>query len=196
MKKHNEGYALIFVLVVLAVLFVIVSLILPTTIRNHEAQLRSIQMMKDKYEAQGAIEMLVAKLENWDKEEEWYKIDILEEELRTLREQKSNEIINEAHSEINEAGTYKLEYDVTASEGKGELVKLDGTEGVWLFVFPFEISSTYGSSQVTCEMTLTEIFKVAKRDDEAGAEVYVPTPYLASYVVYDISRIETGGGES
>lgn len=195
MKKHNEGYALIFVLVVLAVLFVIVSLILPTTIRNHEAQLRSIQTMKDKYEAQGAIEMLVAKLENWDKEEEWYKIAILEEELRTLREQKSNKIINEAQSKINEAGTYKLEYDVTASAGKGELISLDGTEGVWLFVFPFEISSTYGSAKVTCEMTLTEIFKVAKRDDAAGAEVYVPTPYLASYVVYDISRIETGGGE-
>lgn len=195
MRRHNEGYALLFVLVILTVLFVVVSLILPTTIRNHEAQLNSIQMMKDKYEAQGAIEMLVAKLENWNKDEEWYRIGILEVELTSLRAQKSNEIIDVACSKINEASTYKLEYDATASAGKGELTKLDGTEGVWKFEFPFQISSTYRSAKVTCEMTLTEIFTVAGRDDAAGADAYVPTRYQAAYVVYDISRVETGGTE-
>ena len=64
MKKHNEGYALPFVLVVLVVLCIITVGIMDFSLRNLQTQQATIQRMKDKYVAAGKIEEICAAAES------------------------------------------------------------------------------------------------------------------------------------
>ena len=63
MKKHNEGYALPFVLVVLVVMCIIAVGIMDFSLRNLESQQSTIQRMEAKYEAAGQIEQIVAAMQ-------------------------------------------------------------------------------------------------------------------------------------
>lgn len=64
MKKHDEGYVLAFVMVVITVLCLIAVLLMPLSLRNLQAQNDSIRRMQDKYAAQGVIETVVAKMDS------------------------------------------------------------------------------------------------------------------------------------
>ena len=64
MKKHNEGYTLPLVMVVLLVLAIVAVTIMTTSLKNMQRQQGFIETMKAQYAAQGQIEQIVAKLEN------------------------------------------------------------------------------------------------------------------------------------
>lgn len=66
MKKHNEGYSLVLVLVVLTVLSLVASFILSFSLRNLQSQTASVERMEQKYAAAGEIEKIVAQLEAFD----------------------------------------------------------------------------------------------------------------------------------
>lgn len=64
MKKRNEeGYVLVYVMVVIFTVCFIALALMSNTLRTLQAQESMVQRMKDKYEAMGAIERLVAELE-------------------------------------------------------------------------------------------------------------------------------------
>ena len=63
MKKHNEGYVLVYVTVVLILFSLIGSMILTSAMKNLNAQQAAITQMQDKYAAQGMIEKVLAQLE-------------------------------------------------------------------------------------------------------------------------------------
>lgn len=64
MKKRNEeGFALAYVVVVIFILCSIAIALMSSTLRTLQAQENMVQRMKDKYEAMGEIERLVAELE-------------------------------------------------------------------------------------------------------------------------------------
>lgn len=60
MKKHNEGYVLPFVLVVLVVVCLVAVSLLTASLTNLNRQQASIDQMEAKYEAQGEIEKEIA----------------------------------------------------------------------------------------------------------------------------------------
>lgn len=60
MRKHDEGYALPFVLVVMTVLIIIALGVMGYAQRNLEAQKNSIVRMQEKYAAAGPIEQIIA----------------------------------------------------------------------------------------------------------------------------------------
>ena len=64
MKKHDEGYALPFVLVVMTVLILIAMGVMGYAQRNLEAQKNSIVRMQEKYAAAAQIEQIYAVAEN------------------------------------------------------------------------------------------------------------------------------------
>ena len=68
MKKHNEGYTLPLVMVVLLVLAIVAVTIMTTSLKNMQRQQGFIDTMKDQYAAQGEIEKIVAQLENLSEE--------------------------------------------------------------------------------------------------------------------------------
>ena len=62
MKKHNEGYTLPLVLIVMVVLSLVALGVMSVSLHNLQAQQASIQRMESKYAAQGELEKAVANL--------------------------------------------------------------------------------------------------------------------------------------
>ena len=62
-KRNDEGFALAYVVVVIFILCSIAIALMSSTLRTLQAQENMVQRMKDKYEAMGEIERLVAELE-------------------------------------------------------------------------------------------------------------------------------------
>ena len=64
MKKHNEGYALVLVLVVITVLSLVAMAMMAASLKNLQNQQKSIDRMEAKYAAQGEIEKVITKIDN------------------------------------------------------------------------------------------------------------------------------------
>ena len=64
MKKHNEGYTLVLVMVVLIVLSLLSTLILSASLRNLESQQNSVERMQDRYTARGQLEKMIQTMKN------------------------------------------------------------------------------------------------------------------------------------
>lgn len=62
MKKHDEGYVLPLVLVVMVVLCLVAVSVMSFALNNYKSQQASVQRMQDQYAAQGEIEKVVAKI--------------------------------------------------------------------------------------------------------------------------------------
>ena len=63
MKKHNEGYTLVLVLVVMLVLTTVATAILTFSVSNLKNQQGMVDRMEAKYAAQGEIEKIVGQLD-------------------------------------------------------------------------------------------------------------------------------------
>lgn len=64
MRKHNEGYSLVLVLVVMVVLSLIAVALMSFSLNNLKAQKAYTDRMQAQYAAQGEVEVLLAKLDN------------------------------------------------------------------------------------------------------------------------------------
>ena len=64
MKKHDEGYALILVLIVLTVLGLMASFMLSFSLQNVQTQRKYIDRMQDQYTAAGEIEAIIGQMQS------------------------------------------------------------------------------------------------------------------------------------
>ena len=64
MKKHDEGYALILVLIVLMVLGLMASFMLSFSLQNVQTQQKYINRMQDQYAAAGEIEAIIGQMQS------------------------------------------------------------------------------------------------------------------------------------
>ncbi len=64
MKKHDEGYALVLVLVVITVLCLVAMAMMAASLKNLNNQADSVKRMQEKYAAAGMIEQMIANIEN------------------------------------------------------------------------------------------------------------------------------------
>ena len=72
MKKHDEGYVLAYVTVVLLLFCLIATMILTGALKNLTIQQDTVQHMKDRYAAEGMIQQVIAQWTNyqWESYEE------------------------------------------------------------------------------------------------------------------------------
>lgn len=63
MRKHNEGYTLAMVMVVIVVLCLVTVSVLTASMQNLKAQRTSLDRLNAKYQAQGQVETLIGRLE-------------------------------------------------------------------------------------------------------------------------------------
>lgn len=72
MKKHDEGYVLAYVTVVLLLFCLIATMILTGAMKNLTIQQDTVQHMKDRYAAEGMIQQVIAQWTNyqWESYEE------------------------------------------------------------------------------------------------------------------------------
>lgn len=80
MRKHNEGYTLVLVLVVMVVLCLVSMSIMTFSLRNLQNQQASVERMEAKYQAQGEIEKIMGQLE------QAYTCDSVDTELKDEHE--------------------------------------------------------------------------------------------------------------
>lgn len=66
MKKHDEGYVLAYVVVIMAVLTTIALSVMSVSLSNLQKQRAEVERMQDKYAAEGAIEQAIEIIENID----------------------------------------------------------------------------------------------------------------------------------
>lgn len=122
MKKHNEGYTLPLVMVVLLVLSIVAVTIMTTSLKNMQRQQGFIEQMQAQYEAQGKIEKVVAKLQNLDGE-----ITLAE----VCKDAEGNpivmyEIVEKEEQDKNTEGlAIKLTAEGAAVAGGPELIKIE-----------------------------------------------------------------------
>jgi len=93
MRKHDEGYTLPLVMVVLLVLAIVAVTIMTTSMNNMLRQQSFIEQMEAQYIAQGKIEMVVAKLHNIKDENALANIckDIVDYKIVSLGEEEKEE---------------------------------------------------------------------------------------------------------
>lgn len=123
MKKHNEGYALVLVLVVMVVLGLLSSIILTGSLRNVQSQQTAVTRMKDKYTAEAEIEKIVAALRAVSNGTVNNTIPLpIEDVTITLPEEQKNQIEITAKS-----GSVQIDV-VLLLEGEGAKITLFTTE--------------------------------------------------------------------
>ena len=60
MKRHNEGYVLVYVMVAVVLLCALGAAVCSIALRNYQSQQASVERMQQLYEAEGMIEQFVA----------------------------------------------------------------------------------------------------------------------------------------
>lgn len=168
MKKHDEGYVLAFVMVVITVLCLIVVLLMPLSLRNLQAQNDSIRRMQDKYAAQGVIETVVAKMDSTDTVEIQKQVG-----LNNLESSLQLELLLENYWEVSEEDfSFKK---ITVNDGK-----IAGFSASVRIVGQYETATVVAILNWIAECEETD-------------EAYVITPSGLEYESYQVSSNQGGG---
>ena len=64
MKKHNEGYTLVLVMVVLVVLSLLATIVLSASLRNVQIQQKAVERLQDKYAAEAEVEKILGAIQS------------------------------------------------------------------------------------------------------------------------------------
>ena len=149
MRKYNEGYTLVLVMVVLIVMVLLATAILTASEKNLRAQVNSVTDMQNKYQAQGEIEKVIGSLEALVGQE---KANILPNELGSANCQVAIDAGQKTITIISKYDTVQIKCVVTL---KCEwFVKLeDGSDGYEVYKLEsvtcgaYEISSIGGGGE-------------------------------------------------
>ena len=172
MKKHDEGYALALVLVVLTVLCIVALSMMSVSLSNVTRQQATLQRMQEKYDAQGEIEKVVARLEN------------------RLLSSNVTGIINIAGADIDFlCRNLKAEYgdDLTLIEDvDGDGVNDPGKEKL---TFTLTTTISDNRTQISCTIRITGA-KIQWREQGPYYEITAPA---IEYDIYSIEETSEGG---
>ncbi len=135
MKKHDEGYVLSLVLVVILVLCLVASAILAGALSNIKAQYGQIERMQDKYDAQGKLEILVSQLET---EAIWVGKEYKEESIA--------QVIDDLCSAQTDIQRYSTTEE--SDPEKAVFAQLNHT-------YTFTVTAQAGDTQVSARLELT-----------------------------------------
>ena len=190
-KKHDEGYVLVFVMVVIAVLSLVAITLMTGALKNLQAQSASIERMKDKYVAEGMIEVAAQELldgmpiinvfgtfrSKQEIDDKFYTDigDAIIMVLQPIADKFAND----------EAKIQKLEYE-PLERGDWEF---DNQENGSCVV---KLKATYGSVSVKCELVLEKvIFRTVDADAANQDKWEYVKPVAYHYKSYAV--ISTGG---
>lgn len=191
MKKHNEGYTLPLVMVVMVILCLVAVSIMSVALRNLKAQQASVQRMQDQYVAAGMIEKVVAQLES------------IEAGQMSLLDIYTNAAPKTAEKADEEPET-SLEMYLTCSlytESGEEFLVSDVYAGSWSSPLIVKLVAKSNQVQVTCELELKCNFSVSDVKTVNSLTYYniaISAPESIEYISYEVDYIttsETGGGQ-
>ena len=159
MKKHDEGYTLVLVVVIILVLGIMSAALMSLTVTNLRNQRNSVNRMQEKYSAQGAVEIAVAELEA--------QIAEKREEI----EEKSFDVPHRNDATENDypldAVTQWIEEMELTDDVDPSSVKVDGE--TFSFEIPKTVKSETGKTQV--DFVLKVIGNVKEEDSSADTDL-------------------------
>lgn len=179
MRKYDEGYALPFVLVVMVVLCLVAASLMTGSLRNLKSQQASIERMQDQYKAQGAIEKVVAQLED-------------ESNLSNLSGDDAAKVIKDKIASIcNNIYNNGEAANPNANPADNPLVE---NEEAQTFEYKFKLTSIYGKSQIECDLKLAG--KIVKEGTMTVpvTYTYTITEPTVDYETYKISSYNSAEG--
>ena len=137
MKKHDEGYVMLLVVVVILVLSIVSASLMSITVANLKNQRNSVKRMQEKYSAQGALEKEIAKIQSSIPEKETVEIAIINQQSAdSMQEAVKNWITSKIDPEI-----------------KTENLSLPDETGA--FHYKILRSAETEEMQISCELKLT-----------------------------------------
>lgn len=190
MRKHNEGYALVLVLVTMVVLSLVSVALMSVGLRNLKSQKAVGERMQDKYVAQGEIEKLTAALTLADacgRTNETTPEGDHDKELSTWL---TNGVILPWLNAVPEGTEATAELSaLTIIEG----AKVEGEpqKGTYSGILTLEVS--HGSVLIKCELSVSGLYTLENPVSPSTVYTYKITPKEPTYREYVISRAEQGG---
>ena len=185
MRKHDEGYALVFVLVVVVVLSVIAIALMTGALKNLQAQSSSIERMEDKYVAEGMIEVVVTTLNvELSKYNPGFTV-LSSESIAECRSEIASAVddylqraknkipdLNENQPTlINKTLEFSVEWETLDEDD------LENNQDLYV-----AIDASYGSVQIRCRLLLNDIIQYADAKWDYSKPVISYKEYQISYV--------------
>ena len=169
MKKHNEGYVLPLVLVVMIIMALIVVGVMSVSLRNLQTQKADIERMKDQYAAQGEIERAIAEI---NKE---LIADAVSNSSISAEGTRDNvtTAIQKAVEQVRSAEVISVTWDTEAEENSTCVV---------------DLQANAGEIQITCKVKYQDVVVV-----DSGVKV---NPVEPTYLAYEISAVEITSPET
>lgn len=173
MKKHDEGYALVLVLVVMVVVCLVAVSIMSISVSNLQDQQASITRMQEKYDAQGKLEQVLAKAEKQFSGYAGYTNELL-----------ANICDSVEGVELTEGLVHTADAVEVKVEGSEEPIKYD--------TLTFALSAESGSVQIECSIVITG--NIEKGVEGVVGEAYTIRNYIIDYSAYEITAVESNEG--
>lgn len=185
MKKHDEGYALVLVIVVILVLGIVSAGLTTMALANVKGQRASVDRMADKYAAAGKIEAAAARL---NQETVHDKTGIQDEHL-TVLDQWLSGCLETGEEALKTAEIKDLEVeDTTPAPAAAEI------QQTYTYSCTVNLIASSGETEIACQLSLSgEIRMETQGEAPSTREVYIITPNAVVYDSYDITRTQGGG---
>lgn len=188
MRKHNEGYALVLVLVTMVVLSLVSVALMSVGLRNLKSQQAVGERMVDKYAAQGQIEIILAKLTQTVEKEITQNAQLPENgDSGEMTEEESQDLKDRLNTYVSD--WVKEQTGITVADVTlPETVKPSEQNA---YSCTLTLKATEGAVQIECQLILSG--KVTENNDAHGKTTYKIEPEEPAYRSYVISRAEQGG---
>lgn len=168
MKKHDEGYTLVLVMVVLIVLCLLVSYVLTFSLHNLKTQQTAALRVQDQYAAAGEIEAAVVQLQAF--------IDKYPETVTLKAAQDSN--AGTCTLTTQEASPYMVTFPGTADLKNGKLF----------------LTAQSGTARIDC--TLQLIAGSFKEEENNQGGITITKLEGVEYLSYEMSLVKEGDGNA
>ena len=168
MKKHDEGYTLVLVMVVLIILSLLVSYVLTFSLNNLKTQQTAALRVQDQYAAAGEIEAAVVQLQAF--------IDKYPETVTLKAAQDSN--AGTCTLTTQEASPYMVTFPGTADLKNGKLF----------------LTAQSGTARIDC--TLQLIAGSFKEEENNQGGITITKLEGVEYLSYEMSLVKEGDGDA
>lgn len=188
MKKHDEGYALLLVVVTLLVLAIMSAALMSMGVRNLKNQKASLEQMVDKYDAQGEVEKVAAKLSQ--------KTTLDKDSVDTFEVQLEEWIEETAGAELSLLTVTPDEPDPTDPTDPTDsttptLPEEESAAGTYSGVITLTFQKE--SAKVQCELIISGRYEEQTSGSLTTDKTYEITPNEVVYSQYIISHTSEGG---
>ena len=185
-KRNTEGYVLAYLLIVIAVMGAIAATLMTSTVQVMASQQNSIQYMKDKYEAMGEVEKLVAELV------ETFEETQPSDGIATFREADFdfyNDAINAAKNKITSLVPTLAEAENLVFSRTSSSSTLDIYDGEYSFSFTIEQDAAFITAKYQLPLTIKIITQKYDpyKDTTTGDMIYPPDEFEYQISIHSLN---------